>query len=113
MLDIFKRYRLAQGIIMAIIRPWRSLILTILILFLTTYLLALIVYYNFSDFVDGVILYLTKKDICDAFFDCYMFILDMTFKSDGGFMSSDQYTIEYEKYTFIRYFNVINKNVQL
>lgn len=86
---------------MAIVKPWKSLVVTLVIYIIITYLLTLILYFNFADEVQGVIKYINNiKDICVTFYQCFMFVIDNTYKSNGGFTGSSFYYVSYPDYNF-------------
>lgn len=70
----------------AVTRPWKSLLVIMLIFCIISYYYAIIVFYNF---------YLDYEDFCKDFYSCFFFIVDRTFKDDGGYIS---YLTSYDEF---------------
>ncbi|KRX10931.1 hypothetical protein PPERSA_12055 [Pseudocohnilembus persalinus] len=78
MLSIFKKLNLAQDILLAVLKPWRSLLVVLLIFVIVSYYFALMAYYNYNE---------KYSPNCESFSGCFYFVIDNTFKTDGGFIS--------------------------
>lgn len=78
MLFIFKKLNIANDILKAVTGSARSLLVILLIFLIISYDFALMVYYNY--FED----YPTE---CTNFWNCFIMVVDSTFKFDGGFIS--------------------------
>lgn len=68
-----------------------------------TYFFALFVYFNYYD----VYSYSGNKQVCLKLIDCYFFIFDFTFKTNGGFTSQKFYSEIETKVVFDFIYNFI------
>ena len=77
LLDIFRRYPILLSIVDSLWRPRKSIFLTLLLFLLMTYYFALIFFYYF---------YLDLAPNCNDLWNCFAIMIDLTFKSNGGFL---------------------------
>lgn len=78
MLVVFKKLHIARDILKAVTGSWKSLLVILFLFIIIQYYYALWVYYNY---------YEEYSTNCNSFWHCYVYIVDSTFKYDGGFIS--------------------------
>lgn len=79
LLDIFRRYPLLKQILNSLYRPRKQILLTMVLFIMMTYFFSLIFYFNF---------YQDITPLCDSLWKCFSIIIDLTFKSDGGYLGT-------------------------
>lgn len=75
LIDVFYRFPSLQSIVMAIVLPWRSLLLTLIFILVIVYFFSIWAYMQFNaDFLDG----------CRSLLLCMKSVFDLGFKQSGG-----------------------------
>lgn len=76
--DIVWRFPMLLSVLHAVWRPRKSIMLTMFLFIICTYIFSLTAYYWFSDRFQG---------LCDSLLTCYSVIFDYMYKNDGGITS--------------------------
>ncbi|KAL4507294.1 hypothetical protein ABPG72_002087 [Tetrahymena utriculariae] len=76
--DVFWRFPMLRSVLHAVWRPRESILLTMFLFFICTYMFSLTAFYFFVDRFDT---------LCDNLLTCYSVIFDYMYKNDGGITS--------------------------
>ncbi|CAD8080106.1 unnamed protein product [Paramecium sonneborni] len=102
LLDVFWRFPTLTSIVNAIWRPSGSILLVLSLYIIMQYYYSLIVYHYYAD---------QYTPYCENLLQCFSFILDVTFKTDGGSVgfvsSSDIYADENYRYSILNFWEFI------
>ncbi|CAD8149999.1 unnamed protein product [Paramecium octaurelia] len=102
LLDVFWRFPTLTSIVNAIWRPSGSILLVLSLYLIMQYYYSLIVYYYYSE---------EYYPYCQNFLQCFSFILDATFKTDGGsvgyIVTSDDYADENYRYSILNFWEFV------
>ncbi|CAD8161563.1 unnamed protein product [Paramecium pentaurelia] len=102
LLDVFWRFPTLTSIVNAIWRPSGSILLVLSLYIIMQYYYSLTVYFYYSD---------EYSPYCQNLLQCFSFILDVTFKTDGGSVgyvsSSDVYADENYRYSILNFWEFV------
>nr|CCC21103.1 TPA: calcium-release channel VI-2b [Paramecium tetraurelia] len=102
LLDVFWRFPTLTSIVNAIWRPSGSILLVLSLYIIMQYYYSLIVYHYYAD---------QYTPYCENLLQCFSFILDVTFKTDGGSVgfvsSSDVYADENYRYSILNFWEFV------
>ncbi|EAR83298.2 MIR domain protein (macronuclear) [Tetrahymena thermophila SB210] len=76
--DVFWRFPMLRSVLHAVWRPRESILLTMFLFFICTYMFSLTAFYFFVD---------QFNTLCDNLLTCYSVIFDYMYKNDGGITS--------------------------
>ena len=88
LLDVMYRFPSLQGVVMAVVLPWRSLLLTLIFILIIIYYFSIWAYVQFEADFRGIQVYSfvgpDNRGPCDNLASCFKSVFDLGIKSSGG-----------------------------